>query len=87
MKLKRKRCADLVVIHGSVIHRSERNLSQLATRFIYTFHMIDSDATWDELNWSVRFSGRSCCVDDILSLGCNRQRKIHSRRWTFDTVQ
>lgn len=41
---------DLVIIHGSVIHRSETNLSQ-STRFIYTFHMIDSEATWDELNW------------------------------------
>ncbi|GAA5891937.1 hypothetical protein JCM6882_007413 [Rhodosporidiobolus microsporus] len=41
---------DLVLIHGAVIHRSERNLSD-KSRFIYTFHCIESSAEWDELNW------------------------------------
>ncbi|KAM0753900.1 phytanoyl-CoA dioxygenase [Meredithblackwellia eburnea MCA 4105] len=41
---------DLVLIHGSVVHRSEKNLSQ-KSRFIYTFHMIDGEAKWDEKNW------------------------------------
>ncbi|CEQ41115.1 SPOSA6832_02807 [Sporobolomyces salmonicolor] len=41
---------DLVLIHGSVIHRSERNLSQ-KSRFIYTFHTIEGDAEWDDKNW------------------------------------
>ncbi|GAA5992772.1 hypothetical protein JCM11641_007804 [Rhodosporidiobolus odoratus] len=41
---------DLVLIHGAVIHRSERNLSQ-KSRFIYTFHCIEGSAEWDELNW------------------------------------
>lgn len=41
---------DLVLIHGSVIHRSEANLSD-KSRFIYTFHLIEGDAVWDELNW------------------------------------
>ncbi|GAA5834433.1 hypothetical protein JCM11251_007990 [Rhodosporidiobolus azoricus] len=41
---------DLILIHGAVIHRSERNLSD-KSRFIYTFHCIESSAEWDELNW------------------------------------
>ncbi|KAI5481258.1 hypothetical protein MNV49_004878 [Pseudohyphozyma bogoriensis] len=41
---------DLVIIHGSVVHRSEKNLSD-KSRFIYTFHMIEGEAEWDELNW------------------------------------
>lgn len=43
---------DLVLIHGSVIHRSEKNLSQ-KSRFIYTFHMIEGapGTVWDEKNW------------------------------------
>ncbi|KAI0066252.1 phytanoyl-CoA dioxygenase [Artomyces pyxidatus] len=43
---------DLVIIHGSVLHKSERNLSP-KTRFAYTFHMIESPphAVYDEKNW------------------------------------
>ncbi|EJD03054.1 phytanoyl-CoA dioxygenase [Fomitiporia mediterranea MF3/22] len=43
---------DLVIIHGSVLHKSERNTSPF-TRFAYTFHMIDSPpyAAYDEKNW------------------------------------
>ncbi|KAI0268628.1 phytanoyl-CoA dioxygenase [Gloeopeniophorella convolvens] len=43
---------DLVLIHGSVLHKSERNTSP-KTRFAYTFHMIESPphATYDEKNW------------------------------------
>ncbi|KAM6501909.1 phytanoyl-CoA dioxygenase [Amanita muscaria] len=43
---------DLVLIHGSVLHKSERNTSQ-RTRFAYTFHMIDSApyALYDSKNW------------------------------------
>lgn len=43
---------DLVLIHGSVLHKSERNNSA-HTRFAYTFHMIDSSpyAEYDEKNW------------------------------------
>ncbi|GAA6042172.1 hypothetical protein JCM8097_004997 [Rhodosporidiobolus ruineniae] len=44
------KAGDLVLIHGAVIHRSERNLSD-KSRFIYTFHAIESSADWDELNW------------------------------------
>ncbi|KAL5485135.1 hypothetical protein ACEPAI_7777 [Sanghuangporus weigelae] len=43
---------DLVIIHGSVLHKSERNLSPF-TRFAYTFHMIESPphVAYDEKNW------------------------------------
>lgn len=43
---------DLVLIHGSVLHKSERNLSS-KTRYAYTFHMIESSpyAEYDEKNW------------------------------------
>ncbi|KAH9045112.1 phytanoyl-CoA dioxygenase [Lactarius hengduanensis] len=43
---------DLVLIHGSVLHKSGRNTSA-KTRFAYTFHMIDSPpyAEYDEKNW------------------------------------
>jgi phytanoyl-CoA hydroxylase len=43
---------DLVLIHGSVLHKSERNTSA-KTRFAYTFHMIDSPpyAVYDDRNW------------------------------------
>ncbi|KAG8987961.1 hypothetical protein FRB93_004329 [Tulasnella sp. JGI-2019a] len=42
----------LVVIHGSVLHKSERNTSE-KTRYAYTFHMIESapPAVYDEKNW------------------------------------
>jgi len=43
---------DLVLIHGSVLHKSERNNSP-NTRFAYTFHMIEASryAEYDEKNW------------------------------------
>lgn len=43
---------DLVLIHGSVLHKSGRNLSA-QTRFAYTFHMIESlpYAVYDDRNW------------------------------------
>ncbi|KAJ8488912.1 hypothetical protein ONZ51_g3273 [Trametes cubensis] len=43
---------DLVIIHGSVLHKSERNTSP-HTRFAYTFHMIESPpyAEYDAKNW------------------------------------
>jgi len=43
----------LVLIHGSVLHKSERNQSS-NTRYAYTFHMIEGAsgvASWDEKNW------------------------------------
>lgn len=42
----------LVLIHGSVLHKSEKNTSQ-RTRYAYTFHMIESPpfAKYDDKNW------------------------------------
>jgi len=43
---------DLVIIHGSVLHKSEHNHSS-KTRVAYTFHMIESPphAEYDAKNW------------------------------------
>ena len=40
----------LVLIHGSVVHRSSKNTSP-ASRIIYTFHLIDGAAEYDSRNW------------------------------------
>ncbi|EST05443.1 Phytanoyl-CoA dioxygenase [Kalmanozyma brasiliensis GHG001] len=45
------KAGTLVLIHGSVMHKSEKNLSD-RSRFIYTFHMIEGEgARYDEKNW------------------------------------
>lgn len=42
---------DLVLIHGNLLHKSERNLSE-RSRFIYTFHVVEGDGcTYDGENW------------------------------------
>ncbi|KAK5075269.1 hypothetical protein LTS08_001648 [Lithohypha guttulata] len=40
----------LVLIHGNILHKSEKNLSQKG-RIIYTFHCIEGCETYDERNW------------------------------------
>ena len=40
----------LVLIHGNILHKSERNLSQKG-RIIYTFHCIEGEESYDETNW------------------------------------
>lgn len=41
----------LVLIHGSVLHKSEKNLSP-KSRYIFTFHMIEGEgASYDKKNW------------------------------------
>ncbi|ATY65568.1 phytanoyl-dioxygenase family [Cordyceps militaris] len=45
------RAGDLVLIHGNLLHKSERNTSQKG-RIIYTFHVIEGqDREYDERNW------------------------------------
>lgn len=45
------KAGDLVLIHGNLLHKSERNLSQKG-RIIYTFHVIEGqDRPYDERNW------------------------------------
>lgn len=41
---------SLVLIHNSVLHKSEKNTSP-ASRFIYAFHLIDGVTKYDNLNW------------------------------------
>jgi phytanoyl-CoA hydroxylase len=40
----------LVLIHGNLLHKSEKNLSKNG-RMIYTFHVIDGEEVYDEKNW------------------------------------
>lgn len=45
------RAGDLVLIHGNLLHKSEKNLSQKG-RIIYTFHCIEGEgAAYDAQNW------------------------------------
>ncbi|ODA83661.1 hypothetical protein RJ55_02176 [Drechmeria coniospora] len=45
------KAGDLVLIHGNLLHKSERNTSQRG-RIIYTFHIIEWQGTeYDERNW------------------------------------
>ena len=40
----------LVLIHGSVLHKSGHNLSP-HSRYIYTFHCIEGEAHYPDNNW------------------------------------
>ncbi|KAK7423147.1 hypothetical protein QQX98_001223 [Neonectria punicea] len=45
------KAGDLVLIHGNLLHKSEKNTSQKG-RIIYTFHIIEVDGrVYDERNW------------------------------------
>ncbi|KAI0479911.1 phytanoyl-CoA dioxygenase [Xylaria cf. heliscus] len=45
------KAGSLVLIHGNLLHKSERNTSQKG-RIIYTFHVIEAEGTtYDERNW------------------------------------
>ncbi|EHY58807.1 hypothetical protein HRR83_007534 [Exophiala dermatitidis] len=44
------KAGSLVLIHGNILHKSERNTSQ-KTRIIYTFHLIEGEEHYDEKNW------------------------------------
>ncbi|KAA8913523.1 hypothetical protein FN846DRAFT_929487 [Sphaerosporella brunnea] len=41
---------SLVLIHGNVLHKSERNTGK-KSRFIYTFHVIEGENEYDAKNW------------------------------------
>lgn len=43
------KAGTLVIIHGNVLHKSEKNTSN-KSRFIYTFHVIEQ-SRYDEKNW------------------------------------
>ncbi|KAK0754641.1 hypothetical protein B0T18DRAFT_434971 [Schizothecium vesticola] len=40
----------LVLIHGNLLHKSERNTSEKG-RIAYTFHVIEGEEEYDERNW------------------------------------
>ena len=44
------KAGTLVLIHGNLLHKSEKNLSG-KSRFIYTFHCIEGENKYDEMNW------------------------------------
>ena len=44
------KAGTLVLIHGNILHKSEKNTS-LKGRMIYTFHCIEGDSGYDERNW------------------------------------
>lgn len=46
------KAGDLVLIHGNVLHKSEKNTSD-KSRFAYTFHVIEGTDGWtyDKRNW------------------------------------
>lgn len=44
------KAGSLVLIHGSVVHKSAPNFSE-NSRYIYTFHCIEGDAFYPQDNW------------------------------------
>lgn len=53
------KAGTLILIHGNLLHKSERNLSS-SSRLIYTFHTIEGENEYDKRNWlqppGLRFS-------------------------------
>jgi len=44
------KAGTLVLIHGNLLHKSEKNTSKKG-RMIYTFHVIEGESRYDERNW------------------------------------
>lgn len=45
------KAGTLILIHGNLLHKSEKNISQKG-RIAYTFHVIEADDTeYDSKNW------------------------------------
>lgn len=49
-KLVECKAGSLILIHNSVLHKSEKNMLD-KSRFAYAFHLVDGTAKYDELNW------------------------------------
>jgi phytanoyl-CoA hydroxylase len=50
-KLGEVKAGTLVLIHGNLLHKSEKNVSKKG-RIIYTFHVIEGEGVkYDERNW------------------------------------
>ncbi|KAI5969196.1 hypothetical protein CANMA_001749 [Candida margitis] len=53
------KAGSLILIHNSVLHKSEKNRSN-KSRYAYAFHVIDGVAEYDERNWlQVPYDGGS----------------------------
>lgn len=48
--LEEVKAGTLVLIHGNLLHQSEKNRSE-KSRFIYTFHVIEGENHYDKRNW------------------------------------
>ena len=48
--LEEVKAGTLVLIHGNLLHKSEKNTS-MKGRIIYTFHMIEGGHEYDQRNW------------------------------------
>ena len=49
-KLGEVKAGTLVLIHGNLLHKSEKNVSKKG-RIIYTFHVIEGENVYDARNW------------------------------------
>ena len=59
------KAGTLVLIHGNILHKSEKNTSKKG-RMIYTFHCIEGLATYDERNWLQPPDGGFTKLNDVL---------------------
>ena len=60
------KAGTLVLIHGNILHKSEKNTSKKG-RMIYTFHCIEGGADYDERNWLQPPEGGFTKLIDALS--------------------
>lgn len=59
------KAGTLVLIHGNILHKSEKNTSQKG-RMIYTFHCIEGENDYDERNWLQPPAGGFTKLNDAL---------------------
>ena len=59
------KAGTLVLIHGNILHKSEKNTSKKG-RMIYTFHCIEGENVYDERNWLQPPEGGFTKLNDAL---------------------
>lgn len=64
-QLSEVKAGTLVLIHGNILHKSEKNTSQKG-RMIYTFHCIEGENEYDERNWLQPPEGGFTKLNDAL---------------------
>ena len=42
---------SVLIMHGSLIHKSEKSVSTMNRREVYSFHVVSKDSEWSEDNW------------------------------------